>query len=96
MWLGNPYRHTVLKCSMKVYLKVIGCSCYTCLPRTAPAAAQTGQKTATPGTGTGAPPVAQRLLTITTPKPVQHIHIHANKRQILRNSTTMHKNSKQN
>ena len=23
-WLGNPYRHTVLKCSMKVYLKVIG------------------------------------------------------------------------
>ena len=39
-WLGNPYRHTVLKCSMKLYLKVIGCSCYTCLPRTAPAAAQ--------------------------------------------------------
>src|SRR6185437_12742637 len=32
-WLGNPYRHTVLKCSMKVYLKVIGCSCYTCLPQ---------------------------------------------------------------
>ena len=26
---------------MKVYLKVIGCSCYTCLPRTAQAAAQT-------------------------------------------------------
>ena len=24
MWLGNPYRHTVLKCSMKVYLKLIG------------------------------------------------------------------------
>ena len=23
-WLGNPYRHTVLKCSMKMYLKVIG------------------------------------------------------------------------
>ena len=23
-WLGNPYRHTVLKCSMKLYLKVIG------------------------------------------------------------------------
>ena len=56
MWLGNPYRHTVLKCSTKVYLKVIGCSCYTCLPRTAPTAAQTGQKMA-PGTGTGAPPV---------------------------------------
>ena len=58
------------------------CSCYTCLPQTAPAA-QTAQKmVATPGTGTGAPPVAQRLLTNTTPKQVQHIHninIHANK-----------------
>ena len=40
---------------MKIYLKVIGCSCYTYLPRTAPAAAQTGQKTAAPGTSTGAP-----------------------------------------
>ena len=40
-----------------MYLKVIGCSCYTCLPRTAPAAAQSGQKTAASGTGTGAPPV---------------------------------------
>ena len=53
---------------MKMYLKVIGCSCYTCLPRTAPAVAQTGQKTAAPGTGTGAPLVAQRLLTNTWPK----------------------------
>ena len=60
MWLRNPYRHTVLKCSMKLYLKVIGCSCYTCLPRTAPAAAR---KTAAPGTGTGAPQMDQRLLT---------------------------------
>ena len=32
------------------------CSCYTCLPRTTPAAAQTGLKVdAAPGTGTGAP-----------------------------------------
>ena len=56
---------------MKLYLKVIGCSCYTCLPRTAPttATAQSGQKTAAPGTGTGAPPVAQRLLTNTWTKP---------------------------
>ena len=55
------------------------CSCYTCLPQTAPAA-QTAQKAvAAPGTGTGAPPVAQRLLTIAMPKQVQHIHIHANK-----------------
>ena len=67
-WLGNPYRHTVLKCSMKMYLKVIGCSCYTCLPRTAQATAQTAPKTAAPGTGTGALLVAQRLLTNTWPK----------------------------
>ena len=54
------------------------CSCYTCLPQTVPAA-QTAQKmVAALGTGTGAPPVAQRLLTIATPKQVQHIHIHAN------------------
>ena len=53
-WLGNPYRHTILKCSMKVYLKVIGCSCYTCLPQTAHAAAQTDLKMdAAPSTGTG-------------------------------------------
>ena len=57
--------------------KVIGCSCYTCLPQTVPTA-QTAQKMA-PGTGTGAPPVAQRLLTIAMPKHVQKIHIHANK-----------------
>ena len=57
---------------MKLYLKVIGCSCYTCLPRTAQAAAQTAQKMA-PSTGTDASPVAQRLLTIATPKQV-HIY----------------------
>ena len=44
------------------------CSCYTCLPQTAPAA-QTAQKVvAALGTGTGASPVAQRLLTNTWPK----------------------------
>ena len=52
-----------------MYLNDRWCSCYTCLPRTAPAAAQRAQKTAAPGTGTGAPPVAQRLLTNTWPKP---------------------------
>ena len=31
------------------------CSCYTCLPQTAPAAAQTDLKGAAPGTGTRAP-----------------------------------------
>ena len=57
------------------------CSCYTCLPQTIPAA-QTAQKVVAAlgtGTGTGAPLVAQRLLTIATPKQVQHIHIYANK-----------------
>ena len=78
-WLGNPYRHTILKCSMKVYLKVIGCSCYTCLSQTAPAAAQTDLKMdAAPGTGTGAPKMDQHLLTNTWPKTIHHINIHAN------------------
>ena len=54
------------------------CSCYTCLPRTAPAAAQSGRKTAAPGTGTGAPPVAQRLLTNTWQKRGTTISIQAN------------------
>ena len=51
---------------------MIGCSCYTCLSQTVPAAAQTDQKMAL-DTGTDAPPVAQRLLTIATPKQV-HIY----------------------
>ena len=63
---------------MKLYLKVIGCSCYTCLPRTAPAAAQSGWKTAAPGTGTGAPQMDQRLLTSTWPKQSTTISIQAN------------------
>ena len=54
------------------------CSCYTCLPQSSPAAAHTAVKmVAAPGTST--PPKDQRLLTIATPKQVQHIHIHANK-----------------
>ena len=61
-----------------MYLKVIGCSCYTCLPCTAPSAAQSGQKMAAPGTGTGAPPVARRLLTNTWPKQYTIISIQAN------------------
>ena len=63
---------------MKLYLKVIGCSCYTCLPRTAPAAAQTAQKTAAPGTGTGVPLVARRLVTNTWPEQCTTISIQAN------------------
>ena len=61
---------------MKMYLKVIGCSCYTCFPRTAPAA-QTAQKMA-PGTGTEAPQMDQRLLTNTWPKTIHNINIQAN------------------
>ena len=55
------------------------CSCYTCLPQTVPTT-QTAQKMMTAlGTGTGAPPVAQRLLTNTCQKQVNNINIHANK-----------------
>ena len=61
-----------------MYLKVIGCLCYTCLPRTAPAAAQSARKTAAPGTGTGAPQMDQRLLTNTWPKRGTTISIQAN------------------
>ena len=63
---------------MKLYLKVIGCSYYTCLPRTAPAATQTGRKTAAPGTGTGAPRMDRRLLTNKWPKARHTISIQAN------------------
>ena len=55
------------------------CSCYTCLPRTALATAQTTPKTAAPGTG--APPMDQRLLTNTWPKTRHNINIHANNRK---------------
>ena len=64
---------------MKMYLNDRWCSCYTCLPRTAPAAAQTDLKTKTaPGTDTGSPQMDQRLLTITWPKTVHNINIQAN------------------
>ena len=53
------------------------CSCYTCLPQSSPAAQTTVKMVVAPDTGT--PPKDQRLLTIATPKQVQHIHIHANK-----------------
>ena len=68
MWLGNPYRNTVLKYSIKMQYKNVfksdrWCSCYTCLPQTDPAAQTAQRKVVAPGTGAGAPPVAQRLLT---------------------------------
>ena len=61
---------------MKLYLKVIGCSCYTCLPQTVPAT-QTAQKMA-PGTGTEAPQMDRRLLTNTWPK-TRHNNKHTSK-----------------
>ena len=70
------------------------CSCYTCLSQSSPAA-QTAVKTvAAPDTGT--PPKDQRLLTIATPKQgPTHTH-KCKQRQMLKNSTTIYKNSKQN
>ena len=62
---------------MKNVIKVIGGSCYTCLPRTALAAAQTASKMAH-GTGTEAPQMDQRLLTNTWPKQCITISIQAN------------------
>ena len=53
---------------MKLYLKVIGGSCYTCLPQSSPTAQTALKMVAAPGTGTNAPPVAQRLLTNTWQK----------------------------
>ena len=81
---------------MKLYLKVMGCSCYTCLPRTALAAAQTDPKTAALGTGTGAPQMDQRLHHEHMAKTMHKISIQANTNKKLRNSTSIYKNSAQN
>ena len=79
---------------MKMFLKVIGCSCYTFLPQTVPAA-RTAQKMA-PGTGTEAPQMDQGLLTNTWPKTRQQ-HKYTSKQMLtLRNSTSIHKNSEKN
>ena len=75
----------------EIVFKMIGCSCYTCLPRTAQAAAQTARKMAAPGTGTGAPQMDQRLLTNTWPKQCTKISIQANTSKKLKNSTSIHK-----
>ena len=64
------------------------CSYYTCLPQTAPA---TQKVVASPVTGTGAPPVAQRLLTNTWPETKQQNKHTSKQVLILGNSTTIHK-----
>ena len=62
-----------------MYLKVIGCSYYTCPSHTAPAAAQTNLKVdAALGTGTRAPQMDQRLLTNTWPE-TMHNNKHISK-----------------
>ena len=79
-----------------VFISDRWCLCYTCLPQTI-LATQTAQKVvAAPGTGTGAPPVAQRLLTNTWPETRQQYKHTCKQRLTLRNSTTIHENSKQN
>ena len=72
------------------------CSCYTCLPQTALAAQFALKTVAAPGTGTGAPPVAQRLLTNTWPETRQQYKHTSKQVQILKNSTTIYKNGQQN
>ena len=68
----------MLKYSMKMYLKVIGGSCYTCLPQSSPAAQTALKMDDALGTGTGAPQMDQCLLTNTWPKTILNINIHAN------------------
>ena len=63
---------------MKLYLKVIGVVHVILAFLKSSPAAQTAQKMA-PGTGTDAPPVAQRLLTHTWPKTSPAQYIQANK-----------------
>src|SRR6185503_19164806 len=74
-----------IKMQYEIVIKVIGCSCYTCLPCTALAAAQTAPKTAAPGTGTGASPVVQRLLTIATPKKSTYTHTYKQEQKLRTN-----------
>ena len=62
-----------------MYLKVTGCSCYTCLPQSSPTAQTTLKMVAASGTST--PPKDQRLLTIATSKQVHintYMHTRAN------------------
>ena len=69
------------------------CSCYTCLPQTVPTGQTTQKMMAALGTSTGAPPVAQHLLTNTWPETRQQYKHTCKQEQTLRNSTTIHKNS---
>ena len=79
-WLGKSLWVYSIKMQYEnIFKSDRWCSCYTCLPQTVPAAQTTQKIVAAPGTGTHLKD--QRLLTIATPKQVQHIHIYANKRK---------------
>ena len=68
-WLGKSLQAYSIKMQYEIIFKSDRwCSCYNCLPQTAPAAAQTDLKMDAPGTSIKSPPVAQRLLTNTWPK----------------------------
>ena len=70
-WLGKSLWAYSIKIQYEnVFKSDRWCSCYTCLPQSSPTAQR---KVDAPGTG--APPVAQRLLTNTWPKTMQqHKH----------------------
>ena len=70
------------------------CSCYTCLPQTAPTAQTAMKMVVAPGTGT--PPKDQRLLTNTWPKTSPAQTHTCKQEQALRNRTTIHKNNEKN
>ena len=79
-WLGKSLWVYSIKMQYEIVLKSDRwCSYYTCLPQTAPTAQSAQKGVAALGTGTGAPPVAQRLLTNTCQKQGNNINIHANK-----------------
>ena len=64
---------------MKLYLKVIGgVHVILAFLKLLQLLLKIAQKMAAPGTGTGAPQMDQRLLTITWPKTIHNINIHAN------------------
>ena len=66
-WLGQSLQAYSIKCSMKLYLKVMGGVHVILASLKSSPAAQTAQKMA-PGTGTEAPQMDRRLLTNTWPK----------------------------
>ena len=93
-WLGKSLLAYNIKMQHEIVFKGDRCcSCYTCLPQTAPGAAQTDLKMDAPGNGSESPLVAQRLLTNTWPEARQQYKYTCKQEKTLRNSTTIHKNS---